>query len=106
MILISAEKEEEKVKIFDKLKFDLEWLVRRLCFKLTIMYNETNLLSINPNLNDDVKVTLYEYENKMKIQLSKDWQFITLLKNLYKDFNDGYGEFINLHNENSDNINK
>jgi hypothetical protein len=33
-------------------------------------------------------------------------QFITLLKNLYKDFNDGYGEFINLHNENSDNINK
>jgi hypothetical protein len=102
----SAEKEEEKVKIFDKLKFDLEWLIRRLCFKLTIMYNETNLLSINPNLNDDVKVTLYEYENKMKIQLSKDMQFITLLKNLYKDFNDGYGEFINLHNENSDNINK
>ncbi|MGI9012381.1 MAG: hypothetical protein ACXWFB_04355 [Nitrososphaeraceae archaeon] len=102
----SAEKEEEKVKIFHKMKFDLEWLIRRLCFKLTIMYNETNLLSINPNLNDDIKVTLYEYENKMKIQLSKDSQFITLVKNLHKDFNEGYSELINLHNENSDNIDK
>jgi hypothetical protein len=70
------------------------------------MYNETNLLSINPNLNDDIKVTLYEYENKMKIQLSKDLQFITLVKNLHKDFNEGYSELINLHNENSDNIDK
>ena len=102
----SAETEEEKVKIFDKLKFDLEWLIRRLCFKLTIMYNETNLLSINPNLNDEVKVTLYEYENKMKIQLSKDSQFIALLNNLHKDFNEGYSELINLYNENSENINK
>jgi len=100
------EKEEEKVKIIDRLKFDLEWLIRRLCFKLTIMYNETNLLSINPNLNDDIKVTLYELENKMKLQLSKDSQFINLLKNLYKDFNEGYSELVNLNNENSDNMEK
>ena len=102
----SAEKEEEKVKIIDRLKFDLEWLIRRLCFKLTIMYNETNLLAINPNLNDDVKVTLYELENKMKLQLSKDSPFINLLKNLYKDFNEGYNELVNLNNENSDNMDK
>jgi hypothetical protein len=68
------------------------------------MYNETNLLSINPNLNDDIKVTLYELENKMKLQLSKDSQFINLLKNLYKDFNEGYNEFVNLNKENSDNM--
>lgn len=102
----SAEKEEEKVKIIDRLKFDLEWLIRRLCFKLTIMYNETNLLAINPNLNDDVKVTLYELENKMKLQLSKDSQFINLLKNLHKDFNEGYSELVNLNNENSENMKK
>jgi hypothetical protein len=42
----------------------------------------------------------------MKIQLSKDSQFITLVKNLHKDFNEGYSELINLHNENSDNIDK
>jgi hypothetical protein len=102
----SAEKEEEKVKIIDRLKFDLEWLIRRLCFKLTIMYNETKLLSINPNLNDDVKVTLYELENKMKLQLSKDSQFINLLKNLHKDFNEGYSELVNLNNENSENMKK
>ncbi len=100
----SAEKEEEKVKIVDRLKFDLEWLIRRLCFRLTIMYNETNLLSTNPNLNDDVKVTLYELENKMKLQLSKDSQFINLLKNVHKDFNEGYSELVNLNNENSDNM--
>jgi hypothetical protein len=46
------------------------------------------------------------YQNKMKIQLSKDSQFIALLKNLHKDFNEGYSELINLHNENSDNIDK
>ena len=102
----SAEKEEEKVKIIDRLKFDLEWLIRRLCFKLTIMYNETNLLAINPNLNDDVKVTLYELENKMKLQLSKDSPFINLLKNLHKDFNEGYSELVNLNNENSENMKK
>jgi hypothetical protein len=100
----SAENEEEKVKVVDRLKFDLEWLIRRLCFKLTIMYNETNLFSTNPNLNDDVKVTLYELENKMKLQLSKDSQFINLLKNVHKDFNEGYSELVNLNKENSDNI--
>jgi hypothetical protein len=100
----SAENEEEKVKIVDRLKLDLEWLIRRLCFKLTIMYNETNLFSTNPNLNDDVKVTLYELENKMKLQLSKDSQFINLLKNLHKDFNEGYSELVNLNKENSDNM--
>lgn len=100
----SAENEEEKVKIVDRLNLDLEWLIRRLCFKLTIMYNETNLLSTNPNLNDDVKVTLYELENKMKLQLSKDSQFINLLKNLHKDFNEGYSELVNLNKENSDNM--
>jgi len=99
----TVENEEEKIKIIDRLKFDLEWLIRRLCFKLTIMYNETNLLSINPNLNDDVKVTLYELENKMKLQLSKDSQFINLLENLHKDFNEGYSELINLNKETSDN---
>jgi hypothetical protein len=102
----SAEKEEEKVKIIDRLKFDLKWLIRRICFKLTIMYNETNLLAINPNLNDDVKVTLYELENKMKLQLSKDSQFINLLKNLHKEFNEGYSELVNLNNDNSDNMEK
>jgi hypothetical protein len=45
-------------------------------------------------------------ENKMKLQLSKDLQFINLLKNLYKDFHDGYNELINLNNENSDNNEK
>lgn len=99
----TVEKEEEKIKIIDRLKFDLEWLIRRLCFKLTIMYNETNLLSINPNLNDEVKVTLYELENKMKLQLSKDSQFINLLETLHKDFNEGYSELINLNKETSDN---
>jgi hypothetical protein len=68
------------------------------------MYNETNLLSINPNLNDDIKVTIYELENKMKLQLSKDSLFINLLKNVYKDFNEGYNEFVNLNKENSDNM--
>ena len=100
----SAENEEEKVKIVDRLKLDLEWLILRLCFKLTIMYNETNLFSTNPNLNDDVKVTLYELENKMKLQLSKDSQFINLLKNVHKDFNEGYSELVNLNKENSDNM--
>ena len=100
----SAENEEEKVKIVDRLKLDLEWLILRLCFKLTIMYNETNLFSTNPNLKDDVKVTLYELENKMKLQLSKDSQFINLLKNVHKDFNEGYSELVNLNKENSDNM--
>ena len=42
----------------------------------------------------------------MKLQLSKDSQFINLLKNLYKDFNEGYNEFVNLNKENSDNMEK
>ena len=93
--------DEEKIQLIDKLKFDLEWLIRRLGFKLTMMYNENNILSINPKLNDNVKVTLYESETNMKILLAHDDRFIDLIKSLEKDFNDGYKEFLNLRDAES-----
>ncbi|MGD1838567.1 MAG: hypothetical protein ACPKPY_10990 [Nitrososphaeraceae archaeon] len=94
--------EEEKIQLIDKLKFDLEWLIRRLGFKLTIMYNENNILSIDPKLKDNVKVTLYESETNMKILLARDNNFIELIKSLEKDFNDGYNEFLNLRETDSE----
>ncbi|MFB5600196.1 MAG: hypothetical protein ACE5SW_08230 [Nitrososphaeraceae archaeon] len=96
----SSSKEEDKIKITNRLKFDLEWLIRRLGFKLIIMYNDTNLLALNPELKDDVKVTIYELESKMKGILSSDGKFIELIKNLNKDFSDGYQEIMNIHQDN------
>ena len=98
----SSNKEDDKIRIIDRLKFDLEWLIRRLAFKLIIMYNETNLLAINTGFKDDVRVTLYELEAKMKGILSRDIKFIDLIENLNKDFSDGYQEMISLYKESSD----
>lgn len=95
----SSSKEEDKVKITNRLKFDLEWLIRRLGFKLIIMYNDTNLLALNPELKEDVKVTIYELESKMKGILSTDAKFIDLIKSINKDFSEGYEEIIRIHQE-------
>ena len=98
----SSHKEEDKIKVIDRLKFDLEWLIRRLAFKLIIMYNDTNLLAINPGVKEDVRVTLYELEAKMKGILSQDVKFIGLVENLNKDFSEGYQEMISLYKESLD----
>ncbi len=98
----SSNKEDDKIRIIDRLKFDLEWLIRRLAFKLLIMYNETNLLAVNTGLKDDVRVTLYELETKMKGILSGDLKFIDLIENLNKDFSEGYQEMISLYKESLD----
>jgi hypothetical protein len=102
----TSSKEEDKLKITNRLKFDLEWMIRRLGFKFIIMYNDTNLLALNPELKDEIKISIYELESKMKGILSNDEKFIDLIKNLNKDFSEGYKEIMIIHQDNIENQNR
>jgi hypothetical protein len=61
------------------------------------MYNESNILTTNPEVMDDnAKVALYELESSMKIRLSRDNRFMQFLQLIEKDYEDGYKELTRL----------
>ena len=79
------------------LQSDLEWHVRILGFRLAIMYNESNILTTNPDvMNDHAKVALYELESSMKIRLSRDNRFMPFLQIIEKECEEGYKELTRL----------
>ena len=80
-----------------QLEFDLEWHTKALGFKLTVLYNDSNMLISNPDVsNDNARIALYEVENEMKTLLSKDNRFMGLILTLKKEFEDGYKELNDL----------
>jgi len=82
------------------LESELEWHVKTLGFKMAIMYNESNILGTNPEVdNDNAKVAFYELESAMKNTLSKDNRFMVLLDRLQKEFQEGHKEFADLQRQ-------
>lgn len=91
---ISSEHSERYV---NGLQFDLEWQAKVLGFQLAIMYSESNILRVNPDVaNDNSKVAFYELESTMKLLLSKDDRFMHLIREVEKEFSEGYKEILEL----------
>jgi hypothetical protein len=88
---------KDKERHIKGLQFDLESHAKVLGFKLAVMYNESNILTTNPDVMDDnAKVALYELESSMKIRLSRDNRFMQFLQVVQKDCQDGYKELTRL----------
>jgi hypothetical protein len=65
---------------------DLRQEAKILVIKLTIMYNESNLLAGNPDTTDEnARLSLYELESNMKTILSKDNRFLEFLEIIYRE---------------------
>jgi hypothetical protein len=86
----------EENEIYTKqLEIDLQWHAKFLGFKIVIFYNESNILTANPDtVNDGAKVALYEVETSMKTVLSEDNKFIKLIDIVQKEFEDGFSEIL------------
>jgi len=65
---------------------DLRQEAKILVIKLTIMYNESNLLAGSPDTTDEnARLSLYELESNMKTILSKDNRFLGFLEIIYRE---------------------
>jgi hypothetical protein len=94
-IIKSTSNVKYKERYIKALEYDLKSHAKVLGFKLAIMYNESNILMTNPDVeNDNARVTLYELENKMKLLLSRDNNFMQLLQKVEREFGDGYKELM------------
>ena len=88
---------EEKETYSKQLELDLQWRAKLLGFKITIFYNESNILKANPEVvNDGARVALYEVESSMKKVLSEDDRFIKLMQLVQKELEDGVKEVLEL----------
>jgi hypothetical protein len=77
-----------------QLDYDLRREAKVLGTKLTIMYNESNLLAGNPDITDENKrLLLYEQESTMKTILSKDDRFLEFLDSIYREFSETFSGF-------------
>ncbi|HEY7571240.1 MAG TPA: hypothetical protein VH796_07725 [Nitrososphaeraceae archaeon] len=77
-----------------QLEYELRREAKVLGTKLTIMYNESNLLAGNPDITDENKrFLLYEQESTMKTILSKDGKFLEFLDSIYKEFSETFSGF-------------
>lgn len=87
--------EEDRKNMLTSLESDLDWYAKSLGFKVTILYSETNLLNLGSSIGkDNIIVTLYELENKMKYTLSKDKRFTGFINIINKEFTEGYKEMV------------
>jgi len=99
-IIRSTTKTEDWDRYTKGLESELEWHVKTLGFKVAIMYNESNILGTNPDVdNDNAKVAFYELESAMKATLSKDDRFMHLLDIIQKEFGEGYKEIVDLRRQ-------
>jgi hypothetical protein len=65
---------------------DLRQEAKILVIKLTIMYNESNLLADSPDTTDEnARLSLYELESNMKTILSKDNRFLEFIEKIYRE---------------------
>ncbi|HEY7079769.1 MAG TPA: hypothetical protein VH500_08715 [Nitrososphaeraceae archaeon] len=77
-----------------QLDYDLRQEAKVLGTKLTIMYNESNLLAGNPDITDENKrLSLYEQESTMKTILSRDGRFLEFLDMIYREFRETFSGF-------------
>lgn len=75
---------EHKIKIFSLI----------LGFKITILFNDYNIISSNIGANNDkVIFAIHQVETLMKKNLSKDPKFLNLLSMVSSEFNSGYNDF-------------
>ena len=73
---------------------DLKQEAKILVIKLTIMYNESNLLAGNPDITDEnARLSLYELESNMKTILSKDSRFLEFLEMIYSEVSETLSGF-------------
>lgn len=77
-----------------KMEHDLRQEAKILGIRLTIMYNESNLLAGNPDIIDENKrLSLYELESTMKTILSKDNRFLEFLEIIYNEVSETFPGF-------------
>jgi hypothetical protein len=68
-----------------------------LGFKITILFNEYNIISsgIGAN-NDNVIFAIHQVESLMKKNLAKDPKFLNLLSIVSSEFSSGHDDFVSL----------
>ncbi len=77
-----------------KIEHDLRREAKILGIKLTIMYNESNLLTGNPDITDEnARLSLYELESTMKTILSKDSRFLEFLGIIHSEISEAFAGF-------------
>ena len=81
---------EHKIKVFSLI----------LGFKITILFNENNIISSNLETNNDkVIFAIHEVETLMKKNLSKDSKFLNLLSTVSSEFTSGYDDLTGFLNQ-------
>jgi hypothetical protein len=91
----TADNSEDKRRYAKQLEENLEWSAKLLLFKLTIMYNESNLLSATSNIIDEnAKVALYQLEDTMRTVLYNDKMFTRQLSIVEAEFREGYSALV------------
>jgi hypothetical protein len=99
-IIKSTTRTEDWDRYTKGLESELGWHAKTMGFKMAIMYNESNILGTNPDIdNDDAKLAFYELESAMKTTLSKDDRFMHLLDIVQKEFGEGYKELMDLRRQ-------
>lgn len=70
-----------------------------LGFKITILFNEHNIISSSIGANDDNAIfAIHQVESLMKKDLAKDPKFLNLLSAVSNEFSSGYDDFVSLRN--------
>ncbi len=91
----TADNSQDKRRYAKQLEENLEWSAKLLLFKLTIMYNESNLLSATSNIIDEnAKVALYQLEDTMRTVLYNDKMFTRQLNMIEAEFREGYNALV------------
>ncbi|HET7147811.1 MAG TPA: hypothetical protein VFI73_04860 [Candidatus Nitrosopolaris sp.] len=81
------------------LESDLRLHAKVIAFKLGVAHSESTILAMANSdgaATDSSRVALYDLESSMKTVLSKDRKFMQLLKEVQKDFENGYKELVEL----------
>ena len=96
-----GQSEEDKSKHLSESSNELDWNVRILAYRVSIMYSETNILASNPKFKEDgANMTYYDMESRTKARLAIDRKFMALLEDVRKGFEEGFNELRHLNDEN------
>jgi hypothetical protein len=83
---------EHKMKIFSLI----------LGFKITVLFNENNIITANLDTNDDkVIFAIHQVETLMKKNLSRDSKFLNLLSVVSNEFSSGYDDITSFLSQNN-----
>ena len=78
----------------DEIEHNIKIFSLTLGFKITILFNDYNIISSNIGANNDkVIFAIHQVETLMKKNLFKDPKFLNLLSVVSSEFNSGYNDF-------------